>query len=135
MNLSRSAPRPQHSLARAGRSISCSSATALTCVRRLNPLCERAGTICERHSAKTSADELAFRAALYFKLHTSTTFGKGAPGSSQTTMVELEVVAVPPLGSRITVEEPGLDDEDCAPLDVEVMFALELETEPTVFAV
>jgi hypothetical protein len=52
------------------------------------------------------------RAAIYFKLHTSTTFGKGAPGSSQTTMVELEVVAVPPLGRRITGEELGLDEED-----------------------
>jgi hypothetical protein len=52
------------------------------------------------------------RAALYFKLHTSTTFGKGAPGSSQTTMVELEVVAVPPLGRRIPGEELGLDEED-----------------------
>jgi len=51
-------------------------------------------------------------AALYFKLHVSTTSGKGALGSSQMRMVELEVVAVPALGRKITVEELGVDDED-----------------------
>jgi hypothetical protein len=51
-------------------------------------------------------------AALYFKLHVSTTSGKGALRSSQTRMVELEAVAVPPLGRRVIVEELGLDDED-----------------------
>jgi hypothetical protein len=51
------------------------------------------------------------RVARYLKLHTSISFEKGAPGSSQTVMVELEGLAVLPLGRRITREELGLDDD------------------------
>jgi hypothetical protein len=69
------------------------------------------------------------------KLHTSTTSGKGAPGSSHTTTVELDWVAVLPLGRRMTDEERGPEDEDWAPPDEADVFALKLATEPTVLAV
>jgi hypothetical protein len=49
-------------------------------------------------------------------------------------IVELDWVAVPPLGSRIIVEDLELDDEDWAALGEELKFELELATEPTAFA-
>ena len=66
--------------------------------------------------------------------------GKGAEGSSQTIIVELDWVAVPPPGRRTVT--PGVklvlgDDDDELVLDDGdwVMLELKLPTEPIVFAV
>ena len=62
--------------------------------------------------------------------------GKGAVGSSQTITVELDWVALPPLGRRTPVERLGPVDEGLV-LDEGgwVMLALKLPTEPNVFVV
>ena len=63
--------------------------------------------------------------------------GKGAVGSSQTVTVELDRVALPPLGRRTPVERFGPVDDDGLELDDGdwVMLALKLPTEPSVFVV
>jgi hypothetical protein len=72
----------------------------------------------------------------YFRLHISISFGKGAPGSSQTVIVEIEGDALVPFGSNITFELLEVDDEVDVPLtDDVVAFELKLDTDPTVFAV
>jgi hypothetical protein len=50
-------------------------------------------------------------------------------------MVELDWVAVLPLGRRMADEEFGPDDEDWVPPDEADVFALKLATDPTVLAV
>jgi hypothetical protein len=61
---------------------------------------------------------------------------RGVPRCNKWSGVGNAADDVPAFSVPLTVEELGLDDEDWAPLDdEEVMFALELEIEPTVFAV
>ena len=62
--------------------------------------------------------------------------GKGAVGSSQTITVELDRVALPPLGRRTPVETLGPVDDALVLGDGDwVMLALKLPTEPNVFVV
>jgi hypothetical protein len=62
--------------------------------------------------------------------------GKGAVGSSQTITVELDWVALPPLGRRTPVETFVPVDDDLVLADGDwVMPALKFETSPIVFVV
>jgi len=72
----------------------------------------KGGTADVQRAGRPAARTTSVACLPHRKPHTSTTSGKGAPGSSQTMMVELDWVAVLPLGRRMTDEERGPDDED-----------------------
>jgi hypothetical protein len=62
--------------------------------------------------------------------------GKGAVGSSHTITVELDWVALPPLGRRTPAERFGPVDDELVMGDGDwVMLALKFETSPIVFVV